>query len=152
MEHFFVTTVKDVIFDLGVSFRSLRSKSEDVEHTLHSMFGRRYPVEYEDDQPADDGYSGYKSMSQTVNWGIFDELARAAESGDLMEKPEPPAAQVEAKAADFPEPDQAAPSRADAPSSASISREPPQAPVQAPDSPAPQKEANPPTDAGPDCC
>ena len=91
MEQFFVSTVKDVIFDLGVSFRSLKSKAEDIEHTLHSMFGRRYPVEYEDDTPADDPFSGYKSMSQNVNWGIFEELARAAESGELDEPVTPSA-------------------------------------------------------------
>jgi hypothetical protein len=151
MEHFFVTTVKDVIFDLGVSFRSLKSKSEDVEHTLHSMFGRRYPVDYQDDEPADDGYNSYKSMSQTVNWGIFEELARAAESGDLMEKPEPPTVQVELKTDTPAEPDQVAPSGADALSSPSISSEPLQAPVQAPESPAPQKEAAPPANQGTDC-
>ena len=92
MEQFFVRTVKDVIFDLGVSFRSLKSKAEDVEHTLHSMFGPRYPVEYQDDKPADDPFSGYKSMSQSVNWGIFDELAKAAESGELLEEPVTPSA------------------------------------------------------------
>lgn len=95
MEQFFVSTVRAVIFDLGVSFRSLRSKAENIEQNLHSMFGRRFPVDYADDTSADDPFSGYKSMSQNVNWGIFEELARAAEAGEL-DMPVTPAANDDA--------------------------------------------------------